>query len=92
MGFLGGSRGTEPYAIATDDEGNIYVAGRTSSGDLPTTPGCHDDVMDGDTEGFVAKFDPTASTLVFATYLGGAGQEAAYAIDELYEQQKEKES
>ncbi len=73
-------------AIAVGASGAIYVAGWTTSADLPgknmTTapkigPG-------GDKDIFVAKFDPSAQTgeasLVYSTYLGGSDADVAVGI------------
>ncbi|MCK5415306.1 MAG: fibronectin type III domain-containing protein, partial [Thermoplasmata archaeon] len=81
LGYFGGSRGDTAYAITTDDDGNIYVGGFTFSADIPTTPGCYDDTRGGDSDGFVAKFDPTGSTLIFSTYIGGSDGEYVYGLD-----------
>ncbi|MCK5253737.1 MAG: SBBP repeat-containing protein, partial [Thermoplasmata archaeon] len=81
LGYFGGDRGDVPYAMTTDDDGNIYVGGWTESGDFTTTPGCYDDVKGGGTDGFVAKFDPTGSTLIFSTYIGGSNSDLVYGLD-----------
>ncbi|MDH3390730.1 MAG: hypothetical protein OEL85_02900, partial [Desulfobulbaceae bacterium] len=52
--------------------GSVYIAGRTSSVDLPGTSGGFLDTLQG-TDVFVAYFDPTLQTLGQATYFGGTG-------------------
>ena len=47
--------------IAVDAAGNIYVAGATNS------------IGRWDADAYVAKFDPTGSTLLYATFLDGNG-------------------
>jgi YD repeat-containing protein len=69
--FLGGSIHDEGRRIALDQNGNIYVAGRTLSGDFPLTGTALDDSHGGRWDAFVAKLDPSGSTLLYATYLGG---------------------
>jgi uncharacterized protein (TIGR03437 family) len=79
-----------PNAIAIDSSGSVYLSGATFGG-LPTTPGaystswCCDPIPPGEipilyipnADTFLTKFDPTASTLIFSTYLGvGANDEA----------------
>jgi hypothetical protein len=78
--FLGGDDYTEEgWSIAVDSVGAAYVCGVTGSDDFPLTPGVFDPTFD-DTEAFVAKFDPSGSDLVYATYLGGGVFEYAFDI------------
>jgi Beta-propeller repeat len=54
----GGTLDMTPYAIATDSSGAAYVTGQESS---------------GSGSAFVLKLDPTGSTLIYRTLLGGTG-------------------
>ncbi len=65
---------------AIDAQGNVVLAGWTFSRELPTTPGAFDPTFNGGPDNeypdvFVAKFDPTGSRLLWATYLGGDMQD-----------------
>src|SRR5439155_10357172 len=73
--YLGGSDDDWASDIAVDGDGNVYVAGCTGSTDFPTE-GAFQDERAGGYDAFVAKFDPTGSELLYATYLGGTGNEA----------------
>ncbi len=77
--YLGGS-GTEMLpSIAVDLAQGIYLSGATSSTDFPVTDSST--FKSGATSNiFVAKFDPTGATLVFATYLGGTGADVSAGI------------
>jgi hypothetical protein len=68
--FLGGS-GFDGGSIAVDADGNVYVAGGTSSTDFPTTSGAFQARLAGGENAFFAKLDPTGSALSYSTYLGG---------------------
>ena len=73
--FLGGSEKDGHFFTGTgrDSQGNIFVAGRTTSSDCPAQPGCFDQSFNGGVEDvFVAKFNADLSTLLAATYLGGS--------------------
>ncbi|MFN0166508.1 MAG: SBBP repeat-containing protein, partial [Bryobacteraceae bacterium] len=82
---MGGSEGRR---VALDREGNVYVAGNAYSGDLPVTPGavgptysanlCARGLSPGAPclDVFVAKWDPTGTRLLWATYLGGRGDDS----------------
>jgi len=63
-------------SIAVDADGNAYVAGGTGSSTLPTTAGAFQPTGNGGVDVFVAKLDPTGSSLVYSTYLGGSGRDS----------------
>jgi hypothetical protein len=80
--YLGGSDGNTPTSIAVDTGGNAYVAGYTSSVDFPTTAGAFDVSKTNayyDT-GFVAKVNPTATALLWSTFLGGSSNDEIYGV------------
>jgi hypothetical protein len=70
--YLGGSSGEIGYGIAVDADGNAYVTGSTGSIDFPTVNPLQAATV-GDFDAFVSKLDPTGTTLVYSTYLGGTG-------------------
>ncbi|HUF03400.1 MAG TPA: Ig-like domain-containing protein [Aridibacter sp.] len=70
-------------AATVDQNGNSVVAG-TAPSNFPTTPGAYQPSSTGGTEGFIAKLDPTGSSLVYGTFLGGGTQSdrvTAIAVD-----------
>ena len=77
--YLGGSSDDTARSVAVDAEGNIYVAGQTTSSDFPTVSP-YQPATGGDFDAFVSKFDPTGQTLLYSTYIGGAGEERARGI------------
>jgi hypothetical protein len=79
--YLGGSGLDAGSAIAVDGAGRAYVAGSTSSVDFPTTAGAFSRIYKGDPkDAFVAELDATGSQLIYSTYLGGSGLDAAASI------------
>ena len=77
--FLGGSGFDRGLGIAVDASGNAYVTGNTFSTDFPTSsPFQSTSGGSGDT--FVTKLNPTGSTLVYSTYLGGSGNDNGRGI------------
>jgi hypothetical protein len=81
--FLGGSSYDYGLAIALDGTGNAYVAGRTESSGFPITAGAYDTSYNGSSDVFVSVLDPTLSSLLYATFLGGSGEDygAEIALD-----------
>jgi hypothetical protein len=70
---------TSGQAIAADPWGNVYVAGTTEANNFPVTLGAWQTVFGGIADAFAAKLNP-AGNLVYATYIGGSGQEAGTGI------------
>src|SRR2546426_1440159 len=78
--YLGGSGDDEGRGIAVDADGNAYVTGFTKSPDFPTTAGALQPTFGGGSvDAFVTKLDPTGSSLVYSTYLGGTDQDEGLA-------------
>ncbi len=85
--FLGGSRQERSaYMLALDAEGNVIVSSTTRSTDFPTTPGAYQRRYGGGTADTVAaKLTPDLRRLIWATYVGGPGEDwarAGFALDE----------
>ncbi|HEV2381740.1 MAG TPA: SBBP repeat-containing protein [Terriglobia bacterium] len=78
--YLGGSGSDSASAIAIDSTGNAYVAGSTSSVDFPVTAGVFQGTFGGVMDAFIAKLNPTGSSLVYATYLGGSATDLGQGI------------
>lgn len=78
--LLGGSRDDAAFAVDVDREGHPYVAGRTVSLDFPTTASAADTKKD-ELDGFVAKLGIDGAEMVWATFVGGTGEDEARGID-----------
>jgi hypothetical protein len=65
--------------IALDASGNIWIAGSTSSYDLPVTPGGFQNTLHGATNAFAAEFSNDGKLLA-ATYLGGSNMDGGLGI------------
>ncbi len=77
--YLGGSDADFGNAIAVDASGNAYVTGSTRSLNFPTKNPMQASLAGG-SDVFVTKLDPTGSTLVYSTYLGGSLDESGNGI------------
>ena len=76
--YFGGSDMTTATAVAVDGSGNVFVAGWTVS---TTLPGCSPiRPWAGGVDAFVAKWDGATHLLDYCTFLGGSGDDRAFAI------------
>ena len=64
--------------LAVDAAGNAVLVGQTFSPDFPTTPGAFDRVG-VNKDAFVVRLN-AAGGLIFSTFLGGSGEDDAYAV------------
>ncbi len=76
--FLGGSSYDSVTAIAVNSAGDIYIAGTAFSADFPTTSGAYQTTnkaaADSGWNDFVTELNPTATALVFSTFIGGSDE------------------
>src|ERR1700716_1609008 len=77
--YLGGSDDEGIFGIGFDEDGNIYVAGETSSLDFPQK-GAVQNHLGGNYDAFVSKFDAQGAHLIYSTYLGGAKYDHAIGV------------
>jgi hypothetical protein len=79
--FLGGSGSDYASGIAVDSTGQAYVSGYTASVDFPVSSNAFQSLYGGgDFDGFFARLNAAGSQLVYATYLGGIGDDTAFAV------------
>jgi len=66
--------------IIVDADDNIYVASRTASEDFPVTNPFQDEYGGGQYDALVLKFSDDLSTMIWGSYYGGFGEDAALSI------------
>jgi Beta-propeller repeat len=76
--YLGGDFGAHGLGIAVDGSGNAYVTGWTASTNFATA-GAYQTVSAGGAA-FVAELNAAGSARVYATYLGGSGNNRGLGI------------
>jgi len=71
--YLGGSGNEQPHSMIADQSGNLYVTGRTSSENFPTTNSnigpC------GEEDIFVCKFNASGTQILRSVKVGGSGRD-----------------
>ena len=79
--YLGGSGSELGNALAIHPTtGDVYVAGYTASTNFPGTAGGARSANGGGNDAFVARLTADLKTLTQATYIGGSGDDLAYAM------------
>jgi hypothetical protein len=71
--YLSGSGGTTtPSSIAADSADNAYIVGTTTAPGYPTAAALVPQML-GPTSGFLTRLSPAGDTLLFSTFIPGAG-------------------
>lgn len=84
--LIGGTNDDHGHSIIFDNAGDLYIAGRSSSSDYPTTPGAFDRTYNGPhSDGWygdliITKVSPDLSQLLSSTYLGGSDEDIGNAV------------
>lgn len=78
--YIGGLDEDVGNDITVDAAGNAFITGRTKSSNFPTTPGVVQGAATSFDEAFVVKLNPTGSSLVYSTFVGGTGFDEANGI------------
>ncbi|BCB90514.1 DUF7948 domain-containing protein [Phytohabitans suffuscus] len=75
--FLGGA-GAGAGAVTAD--GSLWLAGGSLAADAFVTPDALDPTFNGGSDAYVAKLNPTATALEYATFLGGTSNDGALDV------------
>jgi hypothetical protein len=77
--FIAGTGNDFGYSLAMDSANNVYVAGTTTSSNLPIPVTPFDATYNDGTDVFVAKLSYDLTSLIALTYLGGISLDAVNA-------------
>lgn len=77
--FLGSQADDTIDALALDSSNNVYVTGQTFSNNFPLRNAWQTS-LNGISDAYIAKLNATGSSLVYSSYLGGAGREAGFGV------------
>jgi len=79
--YLGGDTWDTGVAVAIGPDGNILLAGSTSSSNFPTIKGCYQTTQSaGSSDAYIAKLSVNGSELIHSTFLGGWEIEEAFDL------------
>ena len=78
--YVGGSSEEEATGVAVDRVGNIYLTGWTGSPNFPSTADAYQGSVAALDDVFLLRLEPDASTLDYATFIGGSGGEQGLAL------------
>jgi hypothetical protein len=77
--YLGGEDFDSGSGIVVDSANNAYVVGQTWSLTFPVQGNAFQWTLNGASDAFIAKLNPTGSSLSYASYLGGSDVDVATA-------------
>lgn len=66
--------------VIVDASDNIYLASCTQSEDFPVTPNAFQTSLKGFQDGVIIKATPDLSNVIFSSYIGGDGDDAAFVL------------
>ncbi|MDX6288212.1 MAG: hypothetical protein QOH42_11, partial [Blastocatellia bacterium] len=79
-GFLGGEENDSTEGVVVDSAGDAYVTGGTKSTAFPTTINAYQGTRAGDTDAYLTKINPSGSSLLYSTYVGGSGTDRGSGV------------
>eukprot|EP00904_Undaria_pinnatifida_P002334 jgi/Undpi1/12100/HiC_scaffold_41.g14073.m1 len=80
--YLGGDSQESITALTVGVDDAVYVAGWTRSATgFPTTSGAYDTSFGGVFDGFVTVLEPAGTQLRYSTFVGGSGEDRAFALE-----------
>ncbi len=69
--------------VNMDPIGQIYIASCTNSSNLPVTAFAFQTDFGGDQDGFIAKFNPELTDLIWCSFVGGSAEDGVYNIQKI---------
>jgi len=77
---FGGSGSDQALGVAVNSGGTTYIVGSTSSANFPTSGRGYQRTLLGSQNAFVLQLNSTGGSILFSTFLGGNGSDAATGI------------
>lgn len=77
--YLGGTKSEFGFGLAADEAGSLYISGYTASADFPVKKAFQKSLR-GEFDAVWAKVSSDGVSLLYSSYLGGAGHDSGDAI------------
>lgn len=79
--YFGGAGSQNATDIAVDKDGNAFIVGYTNATNLPVSANAAQATYGGgNQDAFATIINPSGSSLIYSTYLGGAGDDHGFSI------------
>lgn len=78
--YAGSTVDTWGHSATYDTLGNIYEGGRSFGQGYPVTLGAYQTVFSGTVDISIGKINPTGTSFIYATYIGGTGEEFVHSM------------
>jgi gliding motility-associated-like protein len=80
--YIGGSDDDSGFSLAEDNAGNVFVCGGTQSVDFPLAGNGYGQVFNGgNSDGWIAKLNPSGTSLLTSSYFGSNVFDQLYFIE-----------
>jgi len=80
--YFGGNGEDAIYSIKVNDQNDIFITGGTTSNNIPTTSSAYQtSFQGGGADGFVARINNSATTIVACSYIGSSFYDQSFLMD-----------
>ncbi|MBK7384521.1 MAG: gliding motility-associated C-terminal domain-containing protein [Flavobacteriales bacterium] len=78
--YYGGNGGENGLGVQFDSSGEIFISGGTTSSNLPMAGTPSDNSFNGASDGYIARFNATGTTMLSSTFVGTTAYDQAYFV------------
>ena len=82
--YLGGSSNDYPHSMITDNQGDLYIYGTSSSSNYPTSLSSFSSTNSGNTDIIVSHLSDDGTSLIGSSYIGGNSVDGQNSINTNY--------
>lgn len=78
--YLGGTNNEYPHSMVTNNNGELFVFGSTSSTDYPVSAGAYDNTLGGTQDMVISHLSTDGSILIGSTLIGGNANDGSNSV------------